>query len=133
MRPHPILLIIAALVFLSSDRDARAGNPTYSVDLFNNTEVRIDLIPRKGSAVEVYPGRHQIWPYAGAIVIRTENALLHFDPIEVPAPFVRKGLLSKMIRAQFSSDNKIWLVPLSTNWPMLHPVQQPPGFPLRPR
>jgi hypothetical protein len=136
MSPVRIYLIgFAALLALSSPR-VSAGTVAYSMNLFNNTEYPIELIHvRKGSSLEtIPPGRGKILPYKEGLTIKVDGRQVHYERVDPPLQgYARKGLFSLTLRAQLNSDLKIWLLPLSANWPSLKPLQQPPGFPLIPR
>lgn len=103
------------------------------MELFNNSESPFDL--RAGSTwITVFPGKSQLFAYRDGVTIRVgDGRKLHFDRVDPPKEFTKKGLLSVALKAQMDSQFRIWLVMPATKWPALEPPQQPAGFPLTAR
>jgi hypothetical protein len=135
MNPGGISLIGFAVLFALSGPRLEAISVNLSMDLYNNTEYPVELVhARKGSTLEtIFPGKSKIVPFNDGVTIKVDGRQLHFDRVDPPKEYARKGLLSMTWRGQLNPDLKILLLPLSAKRPALNLPQQPPGFPLLPR
>jgi hypothetical protein len=128
---RPLLIGFAALIALSATRPA-AGATAYSLVLFNNTEIPIELVNTRTGATwaTLFPGKSKNVPFYDGVTMKVSGRQLHFPRVEAPHTHVRKGLFSITLRAQLNSDLKIWLLSPFEDWHAFKMPPQPAGFPL---
>ena len=127
-----LLIGFGALIVLSATPPAAGVKTSYSMILFNNTEDPIELLhARSGKAwATIFPGKSKNVPFYEGVTLRIDGRQLHFDRVEPPEGYVRKGLFSITLKAQLNSDFKIWLLSPFEDRQAFKMPPQPAGFPL---
>ena len=127
-----LLIGFAALIALSATPPAAGVTASYAINLFNNTQVPIELLHvRTGkTSATIFPGKSKIVPFYEGVAMRVDGRQLHFARVEPPEGYVRKGLFSITLKAQLNSDLKIWLLSPFEDWQAFKMPPQPQGFPL---